>query len=57
MLKGPLTPGHKKTEVFGHFRHRPMPHSVVVIGDPHGEKGEATKVHGGSGDIKDPRAK
>jgi len=30
VLKGPLTPGHKKAEVFGHFWHRPMPHSVVV---------------------------
>ena len=31
MLKGPLTPGRKKAEVFGHFGHRPMPHSVVVF--------------------------
>ena len=30
MLKGPLTPGRKKAEVFGHFGHRAMPHSVVV---------------------------
>jgi len=30
VLKGSLTPGRKKAEVFGHFGHRPMPHSVVV---------------------------
>ena len=30
MLKGPLTPGRKKAEVFNDFGHRPMPHSVVV---------------------------
>ena len=32
MLKGPLTSGRKKAKVFGHFGHRPMPHSVVVLG-------------------------
>jgi hypothetical protein len=31
VLKGSLTPGRKKAEVFGHFGHRPMPHSVVVF--------------------------
>ena len=30
VLKGSLTPGRKKAKVFGHFGHRPMPHSVVV---------------------------
>ena len=30
LLKGSLTSGGKKTEVFGHFEHRPMPHCVVV---------------------------
>ena len=30
VLKGSLTPGRKKIEVFGYFGHRPMPHSVVV---------------------------
>ena len=30
MLKGSLTSGRNKAEVFGHFGHRPMPHSVVV---------------------------
>jgi len=31
VLKGPLTPGRKKAEVFGDFGHRPMPYSVVVV--------------------------
>ena len=31
MLKGLLTPGRKKAEVFDDFGHRPMPHSIVVI--------------------------
>ena len=31
VLKGSLTPGRKMTEVFSHFGHPPMSHSVVVI--------------------------
>ena len=31
VLKGPLTPGHKKAEVFSHFGHRSMPHCVVFM--------------------------
>jgi hypothetical protein len=29
-VKGVFNPSRKKAEVFGHFGHRPMPHSVVV---------------------------
>ena len=32
VLKGPLAPSRKKAKVFGDFGHRPMPHSVVVLG-------------------------
>jgi len=31
-VKGAFNPGRKKAEVFGHFGHRLMPHSVVVWG-------------------------
>jgi hypothetical protein len=31
VLKGSLTPGRRKAEVFAHFEHRPMPRCVVCV--------------------------